>query len=155
MKKGEESMGKSRSKLSWKKKVRKWQIVLADMVEGGMSEREVEEKYRLREGLIRLWYAEEGFRAELVATVRVARFRAMAMMGQSAMMAAAELVSLARSGKEETKRKACVDIMKMQIDENEKEDAADKPKMKISEEEASAVVKALAEVRRRQSEVRR
>ena len=127
--------------------VEKWRIVLKDIIEAGMNEREVEEKYRLQKGLIRRWYADEEFRTELIAAVKTARLRAMAMMGQSTTMAMTELVSLARCGKEETRRKACMDIIRMQIEEHESERMIDKPKMKISDEEASAVMRALAEVR--------
>ena len=95
-----------------KKRPNKRQLaVIDDLFDGKMDEAEILEKHDLRTSVFRKWLASDNFIAELDQRAEAARRQSEMIIARFAPAAAAELVALTECEKEETRRKACLDII--------------------------------------------
>ena len=95
-----------------KRRLRKEQMALIDsLFAGNMSEEQVLSKHNVRRSLYRKWLTNESFGEELKFRMESARRQSELIIARYAPFAAAKLVELMESEKEETARKACLDII--------------------------------------------
>jgi len=127
--------------------------VVDDLFAGQLSEKEVLSKHRLGIGTYRKWLEDELFANELAFRIESARLQGRLIIARYAPVAAAKLVQLTASDKEETARKACLDIISLPMDKKqasepggEKEDEISEDK--ISPKTASKLLEVLAEEER-------
>ena len=85
--------------------------VIDDLFSGRMTEPEVLAKHKVGTLVYRKWLRDEAFADELAFRIESARRQSDIIIAQCAPMAAAKLVQLTESKKEETARKACLDIV--------------------------------------------
>ena len=95
-----------------KRRLNKRQLaVVDDLFDGKMDEAEILEKHDLRTSAYRKWLANDNFIAELTRRTEAARRQSEMIIARCAPAAAAELVALTECEKEETRRKACLDVI--------------------------------------------
>ncbi len=96
------------------KQLRKRQLaVIDDLFGGDFSEQEVLAKHKLSRNVYNKWLSDEQFCAELARRVANARLQSEVLIARYSLLAAAKLVQLTESEKEETARKACLDIISL------------------------------------------
>jgi len=88
--------------------------VIEDLLAGELDEQAVLEKHRVSPRLYRKWQADDAFIEQFERRIAAAYRRSAALLARSAPKAAAKLVQLTQCDKEETARKACLDIISMQ-----------------------------------------
>lgn len=132
-------------------------LVIDDLFESGLAEAEVLAKHKVSVNTFRKWLRAGPFAQELSFRIESARRQSELIIARFAPVAAAKLVELATDSKEETARKACLDIIssptgqKSQVQESVSSDeplpsAAEQ----LSPETASRLLAALAEQKNRQ-----
>ena len=133
--------------------------VIEDMVRGDMDEPQLLSKHRLTRRLLRLWLKQERFAGELSLRKSSAQRQSGFLLARYSPTAAAKLVALTESEKDETVRKACLDIIAAAAklpgrvlpgsagDDTAK--AENPPATPISSEKASKVLAILAEKEKR------
>jgi hypothetical protein len=121
-------------------------LALVDLFEKGMTEAEVEKARGLKAGTFNKWLEDDDFRCEIQALVEAASMRARMIVAQSAAIAARRLVQLTDCEKEETCRRACLDIIGMKAGLPHGDDKPRTPSP-IDEDEALAVFDAIIQVR--------
>ncbi len=94
-----------------RKLTRKQREVIADLFGSGMDENTVMEKHNLSEKVYKRWLRDQSFQDEISWQMQSARRQSEMIISRFAPAAAAKLVSLTASDKEETARRACLDIM--------------------------------------------
>ncbi len=94
-----------------RKLTKKQSAVIADLFEGGMDETEVLQRYKVSTQLYREWLADELFADELKFRIESARRTGELIIARYTPVAAVKLVGLIDSDKDETVRRACLDIM--------------------------------------------
>jgi len=90
---------------------RKQLAVIDDLFDGTMSEAKVMKKHTLQKHVLRRWLASEAFMGELNLRIESAQRQSELVIAQYVPTAATKLVELASCKKEETARKACLDII--------------------------------------------
>jgi hypothetical protein len=136
-----------------KKKLKKRQLaVIDDMFSGELDENGVLSKHKLSKNVYNKWLADEQFVAELARRAANARLQSEVLIARYSLLAAAKLVQLTESTKEETARKACLDIIslpKIGAQQTEQPDKStknsDNPAEQLPEATASRLLAALAE----------
>jgi hypothetical protein len=94
------------------KKLTKRQLVVIDeLFAGGMDEAEVLARHKISTRLYRAWLADELFADELKFRIESAKRSGELIIARYAPVAAAKLVGLIDSDKDETVRRACLDIL--------------------------------------------
>ncbi|MBN2269299.1 MAG: hypothetical protein JXN61_01715 [Sedimentisphaerales bacterium] len=88
--------------------------VIEDLFAGELDEHAVLEKHNVNAKLYGKWQGEDAFIKHLEKRITTAHRLSAAMIARYAPMAAAKLVQLTQCEKEETARKACLDIIAMQ-----------------------------------------
>jgi hypothetical protein len=101
-------MAKRRKKLS-----KKQLAVIDDLFGGGLDEQAVLEKYKVNRNIYNRWLADELFVSEFDNKIMSAHRQSVVLIAKYAPLAAAKLVQLTESEKEETARKACMDIISL------------------------------------------
>lgn len=86
-------------------------LVIDDLFESGLAEAEVLAKHKVRVNTFRKWLRAGPFAQELSFRIESARRQSELLIARYAPVAAAKLVALATDSKEETARKACLDII--------------------------------------------
>ena len=132
-----------------KRYLRKKQLeVLGDMFDGELEEREVLAKHKISEAVYSKWLCDEVFCKEFATRIGGARLRIQALLARYSFMAAVKLVQLTGEGKDETARKACLDIISFQSEKGKEKVKAKKEKAvaeaTISETTASKILEVLA-----------
>lgn len=94
-----------------KKLTKKQRLVIDGLFEDGLSERAVCEKYKVSAMVFARWMADENFIAELDRRTASALRHSQRLIAHHSPFAAAKLIALAESDKDETARKACLDII--------------------------------------------
>lgn len=94
-----------------RKLTKKQLAVIADLFEGGLDEAEVLAKHKVGTRLYRAWLGDELFADELKFRIDSARRTGELIIARYTPVAAAKLVGLIDSDKDETVRRACLDIM--------------------------------------------
>lgn len=113
---------------------------------GGAKKRTKEEKPEVSELRLAEWEQDGTLDSKLNSRRRIRQLESAFMISEHAVEAAEELVDLMKKGKGESKRKACLDILKMSGAAGQSE-ASSRPKPQIDEEKARRVL--LAAARRR------
>jgi hypothetical protein len=114
-----------------------------------MDEQAILDKYRVSRNVYKQWLMDEQFRLELFRRMSMAKILGDMLVAKYSFTAAAKLVQLTESKKEETARKACLDIISLpnpytaKVEEYEKE--LQERVSKLSDEQASRILAALAE----------
>jgi hypothetical protein len=80
---------------------------------GGLDEQAVLEKYKVNRNIYNRWLADELFVSEFDNKIMSAHRQSVVLIAKYAPLAAAKLVQLTESEKEETARKACMDIISL------------------------------------------
>ncbi len=88
--------------------------VIDDLFAGELDEQAVLEKHRVSPRLYRKWQADDVFIEQFERRMAAAYRSSAGLLARSAPIAAARLVQLTQCDKEETARKACLDIISMQ-----------------------------------------
>ncbi len=89
--------------------------VIDDLFAGNMDEAEVLEKHSVSNRLYSKWLRDEVFSGELRFRIESGQRQSELIIARYAPAAAAKLVALTESGKEETARKACLDIISLPV----------------------------------------
>jgi len=101
-------MAKRRKKLS-----KKQLAVIDDLFSGELDEQAVLEKHKVNRNVYNRWLADELFVSEFDRKIMSAHRQSAVLIAKYAPLAAAKLVQLTESEKEETARKACMDIISL------------------------------------------
>ncbi len=97
-----------------RKKLSKKQLaVIDDLFSGELDEQAVLEKHKVSRNVYNRWLADELFASEFDHKIMSAHRQSVALIAKYAPLAAAKLVQLTESDKEETARKACMDIISL------------------------------------------
>ena len=88
--------------------------VIEDLFAGELNEQAVLEKHNVNAKLYSKWQSDDAFVEHLEKRIAAAHRLSAALIARYAPVAAAKLVQLTQSEKEETARKACLDIIAMQ-----------------------------------------
>ena len=87
--------------------------VIDDMFNGKGEESEVLAKHKLNAAIYRKWVTDPNFIAELESRIEAAILQGRLIISRYAPLAALKLVELTEGEKEETVRKACLDIISL------------------------------------------
>jgi hypothetical protein len=96
-------------------KLKPRQFAVIDELFNGDDEQAVLDKYKVSRKLYNKWLADETFTGEFDRRIENAFRRSDILIARYAPLAAAKLVQLTESDKEETARKACLDIISMHV----------------------------------------
>ncbi len=147
--------------MSGNRKLSKRQLAVIDeLFRGELDEQAVLDKHKVSRGLYNKWLADSdvgGFTDEFDRRIESAFRQSTALIARYAPLAAAKLVQLIGSDKEETVRKACLDIISMPVFSRDKKlpakgesESAEAPLQNgLSAEAASRLLSALAEEKQR------
>lgn len=126
--------------------------VLDDLFNSDIDEQAVLDKHKVRRSTYDRWLEDKLFAERFKQYVNGLKRRSELLMAKYSCLAAAKLVGLTASGKDETARKACLDIIslpKVGAQKTERPDKAtknsDNPAEQLPEETASRLLAALAE----------
>jgi hypothetical protein len=114
-----------------------------------MDEQAILDKYRVSRNVYKQWLMDEQFRLELFRRMSMAKILGDMLVAKYSFTAAAKLVQLTESKKEETARKACLDIISLPNPYTEKVEKYEKQLKErmeqIPDEMAARLLAALAE----------
>jgi len=126
--------------------------VLDDLFGGDLDEQEVLDKHKVRRSTYDRWLADKLFAERFKQYINGLTRRSELLMAKYGCLAAAKLVELTASEKEETARRACLDIIslpKFATDNNpkpaESQPAAQPQAQQLTPQTASRLLAALAE----------
>jgi hypothetical protein len=129
---------------------RKQLAVIDDLFAGELDEQAILNKYKIKRSTYNQWLANENFEAELTRRIKTTKLMSEVLIAKFSVVAAAKLVQLTESEKEETARKACLDIISLphlddKRDQSEETDDDREELPELSDETASRLLAALAE----------
>ncbi|MCJ7692646.1 MAG: hypothetical protein MUO22_04455 [Sedimentisphaerales bacterium] len=87
--------------------------VIDEIFSAELEERAILEKYKISRNVYNKWLADERFKAEIARRVTSARLQSEALIARYSLVAAARLVQLIESKRQETSRRACLDIISL------------------------------------------
>jgi len=87
--------------------------VIDEIFSAELEERAILEKYKVSRNVYNKWLADERFKAEIARRVTSARLQSEALIARYSLVAAARLVQLIESKRQETSRRACLDIISL------------------------------------------
>ena len=136
-----------------KKQLRKKQFaVIEDLFSNEFDEQAVLKRHDVTRNVYNKWLEDDNFSGEFNRRISSAHRQSRIIIAKYASLAAAKLVELTESDKEETARKACIDIINLPkyTDENvrlsvESEEDEDGLAMHLSEQTVSRLLAILAE----------
>lgn len=139
-----------------RKKLSKKQVaVIDDLFGGDLDEQAVLEKHKVNRNIYNRWLADELFVSEFDSRVMSAHRQSAVLIAKYAPLAAAKLVQLTESDKEETARKACMDIIslpalldKRVVQSGELQASETKLPQQLTEQAAGRLLAALAQEER-------
>lgn len=103
------------------KKPNKRQLaVLDDLFSSDLSAEQVLEKHRVTKSLYSRWQSDDSYIAELDRRIELLGRNSRLLIAKYSSIAAAKLIALTDSANQETARKACLDIISLLKDENQK-----------------------------------
>ncbi len=132
-----------------KRLTKKQNSVLDDLFEGILSEVQVLKKHKISTPLYRKWHADdEMFADEFAFRVQAGKRQCELIIANYAPVAAAKLIALTEGQKEETTRKACIDVISLPLEltrrKRKKTAGTNDAAKDISEELASKMLEILA-----------
>ena len=139
--------------MAQRKKLSKKQLsVMDNMFTGELDEQAVLEQHKVSRNVYSRWLADGLFVSEFDRRIMSAHRQSAALIARYAPLAAAKLVHLTESEKEETARKACLDIISLQalLDKriaqpSQSQTTETQPLQRITEQTASGLLAALAQ----------
>jgi len=137
-----------------RKKLSKKQLAVIDDLFGGeLDEQAVLEKHKVNRNIYNRWLADELFVSEFDSRVVSAHRQSVVLIAKYAPLAAAKLVQLTESDKEETARKACMDIISLPalldkriVQPGELQASEAKLPQQLTEQAAGRLLAALAQI---------
>lgn len=128
---------------------KKQMSVINEMFAGELDISAILEKHKISPRLYDKWLADDGFKAEFTRRIEWLNLQSQALIARYASFAAARLVALTDSEKEETRRKACLDIISLpRLDEKkaapQNGDTTDDAEQYLHPQMASRLLEALA-----------
>lgn len=114
----------------------------------GRDEAAVLQKYNIPQKIWKRWLADKSFDAAITDKLKSAQRQSQILISQYVPMAAAKLIQLCGSDKEETSRRACLDILALQAGNDQPKEADvddDEEKTTLDDETASKILATLAE----------
>ncbi|MCF7956024.1 MAG: hypothetical protein K9M75_09505 [Phycisphaerae bacterium] len=127
------------------KKLNKKQLdVIDDLFECNGNESEVIKKHKVSIAIYRKWLADKNFTDELEFRLESARRQGNLIIAKFTPAAAVNLVRLTESDKEETSRKACLDVMSHPGEKNAPKKESESVCENISAEKAEKMLAVLA-----------
>lgn len=123
------------------------QNFIDELFKSGSDEASVCAKNNISDTLYRRWLNQKAFTDELIFRGGCARRASRILLTQYLTVAAAKLVALTGSDKEETARRACLDILSLNDTKTASDDEipTETPALNISPQTASKLLKVLAE----------
>lgn len=120
--------------------------VIDELCEGEMSEAKVLAKYGVSHAIYRRWLSMGAFAEEMEFRIGAARRQSQLIMAKYAPAVAAKLIQLTESEKEETARKACLDIIQMPatVSDQYKKPEPSSNEINLTPETATRILEALA-----------
>jgi hypothetical protein len=141
-------MAKRRKKLS-----KKQLAVIDDLFGGELDEQAVLDKHKVSRNVYNRWLANELFASEFDHKILSAHRQSAVLIAKYAPLAAAKLVQLTESDKQETARKACMDIIslpalidKRKVRPGEPQTTETQLPQQLTEQAAGRLLAALAKV---------
>lgn len=142
-----------------KKRLQKKQhAVLDDLFGGELEEQTILEKHKVKKAVYNRWHGNESFAAEFTMRIEALNRQSELIIAKYRALAAAKLVQLTESEKEETARKACLDIISLPRLSGEKAEQApvvqkdaEKQTLQLSPETANKLLAVLAETENSQA----
>jgi len=142
-----------------KKLSKKQSAVLDDVFAGDLDEQAILEKHRVSQKTFNRWLGQDAFMAELNRRLQWLNLQSELIITRYKTLAAARLVQLTESDKEETARKACLDIIKLPSSSDKPlKQPGDEPKAsqppeyhELSPETCSRLLAVLAEEKKKTS----
>jgi hypothetical protein len=133
-----------------KKLSKKRLMVIDDLFMCELDEQAILDKHKIKRSTYNQWLADENFEAELVRRIKTTKLMSEVLIAKFSVVAAAKLVGLTESEKEETARKACLAIISLpnitpQPDKSGQTDDEEDETVQLSDETASRILVALAE----------
>jgi hypothetical protein len=135
-------------------------MIIDDFFERGLSEAQVCDKHGLTVEKLREWCQDSDFKDQVFQRLFAPVSQAWIMLARSAPKTAQRLIELTDCEKPDIARKACLDILtalpwQVQDSGDNQSDESQGPRLQISDREAVAVMKALANERRQIEKERR
>ena len=124
--------------------------VIDDLFSDQADESAILQKHNVNRNTFNRWLADENFKAELTSRIDWLNLKSQALIARYASLAAVRLVGLTESDKEETARKACLDIISLPKIFNKKTEISDRDDNgstsdnSLDPETASVLLEALA-----------
>jgi len=87
--------------------------VIEDLFAGELDEQAILDKHKVSRNVYHKWLADERFAEQFAERIRQLYRQSQLILARCAPLAAAKLVGLTESEKEETARKACLDILSL------------------------------------------
>ncbi|MBW8038609.1 MAG: hypothetical protein FVQ85_01270 [Planctomycetes bacterium] len=139
--------------MAQRKKLSKKQLsVMDNMFTGELDEQAVLDRHKVSRNVYSRWLADGLFVTEFDRRIMSAHRQSAALIARYAPLAAAKLVHLTESEKEETARKACLDIISLQalLDKriaqpSQSQTTETQPQQQLTEQAASRLLAALAQ----------
>lgn len=135
-----------------KKLTKKQSAVIDELFKGELSEEQICEKYAVAPVKYRKWLTDEIFVKEFSRRIEWLNLQSQALIARYSSLAAAKLVQLIDSEKDETRRKACLDVLSLTKDEKKNQNlqihsqnSQPEASTEISPETASKLLAALAQ----------
>ena len=127
--------------------------VLEDLFSGGLNVQEILEKWKVTRRTYYRWHAQPFFAAEFKRLLNLAQSQCELILARYAAHVAMKLVSLSAAEKEETARKACMDVIvnhdrKVKHKSKDENNAIEEPLIDLSPEVAGKMLALLAEEKR-------
>lgn len=140
--------------MAQRKKLSKKQLaVIDDLFSAELDEQAILEKHKVSRNVYNRWLADGLFVSEFDRRIMSAHRQSAALIARYAPLAVAKLVQLTELNKEETARKACVDIISLPalLDKRiappgELQTTETQPPQQLTEQAASRLLAALAQV---------
>ena len=92
---------------------RKQLDVIDDLFKGELEENEILQNHKINRAVFNRWLNDENFTNEFHHRIEWLNLQSQALIARYASLAAAKLVALTDSQKEETRRKVCLDIISL------------------------------------------
>ncbi|MHC4638895.1 MAG: hypothetical protein ACYTBV_15575 [Planctomycetota bacterium] len=134
-----------------KRKLTKKQFeVINDLFQGRLEEHAVLEKHKIKRKTFNNWLCDETFKQEFDRRIEWLSRRSKAIIAKYSSLAAAKLIQLTESKSQETARKACMDIISLQLTKKQniedEQKTEDQNKTQLSPDTAEKILAALADI---------
>ena len=127
---------------------KKQRTVLDEIFDNGLSETDAATKHEIDAATYRKWLKDETYQNEMRLYIESAQRQGRLLIARHCAFAAAKLVGLANSDKEETARKACLDIIgayqTTEVRSEKLEETSEDADLNLSQNQAEKILEILA-----------